>query len=81
MSPVAPLPPGRLVPHPARLSPATPGYDDILKAHESAMAAGRAAYIDPLTGLMVMTARNLWERGACCDSGCRHCPWLERPQE
>ncbi|MGH9869090.1 MAG: DUF5522 domain-containing protein [Candidatus Polarisedimenticolia bacterium] len=74
----APLPPDRVVPHPDRLPPGTPGYDHILKAHEKAMAAAQAAYVDPLTGLMVMTARYLWDRGSCCDSGCRHCPWLSR---
>lgn len=26
-------------------------------------------------GLVVFTARYLLERGYCCESGCRHCPW------
>ena len=25
--------------------------------------------------LMVFTAKYLRERGYCCESGCRHCPW------
>lgn len=26
-------------------------------------------------GLMVFTARYLRNRGYCCESGCRHCPY------
>ena len=26
-------------------------------------------------GLMVLTRRYLLNRGFCCDSGCRHCPY------
>lgn len=26
-------------------------------------------------GLMVLTRRYLVNRGYCCDSGCRHCPY------
>lgn len=26
-------------------------------------------------GLMVLTRKYLVERGQCCDSGCRHCPY------
>jgi hypothetical protein len=73
------LPPDRRLPHPARLSTDAPRREEILRRHEEAMALGRAMYADPATGLMVMTAQALWDRGACCDSGCRHCPYLERP--
>lgn len=45
------------------------------RLHAEAVAAGRASYRDPRTGLSVMTAAYLAERGFCCDSGCRHCPW------
>jgi hypothetical protein len=75
-----PLPPDRLIPHPDRLSAGSPRYDDILKAHQDAIASGRDLYRDPLTGLLVMTARFLWDRGSCCDTGCRHCPWVDRPR-
>ncbi len=40
------------------------------------MAAGLSTYLDPATGYAVMTAEYLAERNACCDSGCRHCPWI-----
>ncbi len=26
-------------------------------------------------GLMVLTRKYLLDRGKCCDSGCRHCPY------
>ena len=72
------LPDDRRLPHPARLSPERSDYDEIIAAHEAALAAGADSYIDPRTGYFVMTATFLWDRGTCCDSGCRHCPYLER---
>jgi Family of unknown function (DUF5522) len=74
----APLPDELRKPHPARLPPSTPGYDAILAAHEEAIVGHEPGYVDPETGLFVMTAAYLWERGECCDSGCRHCPYLPR---
>ena len=50
-------------PHPSRLPPGPPGRDAILRAHEAAMAAGDAGYLDPATGLFVLTAAYLAERG------------------
>jgi hypothetical protein len=43
--------------------------------HAAAIAANVPAYTDPITGHTVFTARFLAERGYCCDSGCRHCPY------
>ncbi|MGI8879863.1 MAG: DUF5522 domain-containing protein [Jatrophihabitans sp.] len=63
-------------PHPDRLAPGTPGRAAILAAHARAMADGDAGYPDPETGLFVLTAAFLAERGTCCDNGCRHCPYL-----
>jgi hypothetical protein len=63
-------------PHPARLPPTHPRYAEILAAHASAMAAGSALYRDPPTGLSVLTADYLAQRGTCCGSGCRHCPYV-----
>jgi hypothetical protein len=45
------------------------------EAHAAAVAAGEPGYLDPRTGLFVMTSRYLLERGTCCGSGCRHCPY------
>ncbi len=50
--------------------------DDIKKLHEKALRDRRDSYIDPDTGRQVMTEQYLWERGCCCGSGCRHCPYL-----
>ncbi|MCB9677493.1 MAG: hypothetical protein H6737_20460 [Alphaproteobacteria bacterium] len=49
--------------------------DRIRRAHDAAVATDRAGYLDPDTGLFVMTARTLSDRGYCCGNGCRHCPW------
>jgi hypothetical protein len=49
--------------------------DAITRAHDAAVAAGEPGYVDPETGLFVFTAVALAEKGACCDSGCRHCPY------
>ena len=38
-------------------------------------AAGEPGYADPDTGLFVFTSAYHLERGTCCDSGCRHCPY------
>lgn len=72
-----PLDPSRLVPHPGRLDPSRPDYVAVMEAHHRALTAGEPGYTDPGTGLFALTARTLWDRGACCGSGCRHCPWVE----
>ena len=74
-----PLEPARLLPHPARLDPDRPDYVAVMEAHHAALLAGQAGYPDPTSGLFALTARTLWDRGECCDSGCRHCPWVDRP--
>jgi hypothetical protein len=47
----------------------------VVRAHDEAVARGDDGYFDPDTGLFVMTATYLTERGYCCGSGCRHCPY------
>ncbi|HVV75906.1 MAG TPA: DUF5522 domain-containing protein [Mycobacteriales bacterium] len=49
----------------------------ILSAHGEALAADSAGYADPETGLFVLTAAYLAERGYCCEQGCRHCPYVD----
>ena len=63
-------------PHPSRLPPDHPRRADVLAAHARALDAGEAGYRDPATGLFVFTAGYLADRGTCCDSGCRHCPYV-----
>ena len=70
------LRPGHLdAPHPSRLSPRHRRYAEIQAAHAAAVAAGQPTYTDPATGYQVFTARDLADRGTCCDTGCRHCPY------
>jgi hypothetical protein len=63
-------------PHPGRLPPDHPRREEILTAHDAAMASGEPGYDDPITGLWVFTAAYLADRGYCCESGCRHCPYV-----
>lgn len=70
-----------LAPRPLTLPAATrvpveaPGRAEMLAAHASAMVRGEAGYIDPKSGLFVLTAQFLDGRGRCCERGCRHCPY------
>jgi len=63
-------------PDPERLPEHRPAREAMLAAHRAALASGAAGYIDPVTGLWVMTARYLAERGTCCHTYCRHCPYV-----
>jgi hypothetical protein len=63
-------------PHPRRLAANHPRYAEILSRHDGAVAARLPVYTDPTSGLSVFTAVFLAERGYCCDSGCRHCPYV-----
>jgi uncharacterized protein DUF5522 len=63
-------------PHRERLSPSEPGYLEIVRAHAAALERGAMFYVDPGSGLSVLTAGYLAARGHCCQSGCRHCPYL-----
>lgn len=63
-------------PHSSRLAPDHPSRPEILAAHRVALDAGAPGYLDPDTGLFVLTAAYLADRGACCTRGCRHCPYL-----
>jgi hypothetical protein len=71
----APLPAALLDPHPQRM-PASPA-NVVLAAHRRAVADGADGYVDPVSGLFSFTARYHWEKGACCELGCRHCPWID----
>jgi len=43
--------------------------------HEAACQRGERSYIDPDTGYMVFTRLAHLDRGKCCGSACRHCPF------
>ena len=63
-------------PHPSRLAVDHPRRPEILAAHAAALAVGQPGYLDPGTGLLVLTAGFLAGRGTCCTRGCRHCPYV-----
>jgi hypothetical protein len=73
--PTGPLPAERRLPRTDRLDVDHPAYVPIVSRHEEALDAGRDTYHDPLTGFQVFTAAALWDRGECCGTGCRHCPY------
>jgi len=64
------------LPHVDRLPADHPAYAEILRAHDEALRVRADTYVDPETGLLVLTAGYLARRGFCCESGCRHCPYL-----
>jgi len=49
--------------------------DEVRRRHQAAVDANEVRYRDPLTGLSVFTSVFLKDKGYCCGSGCRHCPW------
>jgi hypothetical protein len=63
-------------PHPDRLSPDNPTYAEIIQAHSEALRSCADSYVDPGSRLTVLTAGFLARRGYCCESGCRHCPYV-----
>lgn len=46
---------------------------DVPDAPPKTFVEGIHFYFDD--GLMVLTRKYLLDRGHCCDSGCRHCPY------
>lgn len=59
----------------ARLSKSHPHYEEIMKLHKEAIINKNDIYIDPETEYAVLTAEFLLNRGYCCETGCRHCPY------
>ncbi|XP_054432418.1 uncharacterized protein C1orf53 homolog [Pteronotus mesoamericanus] len=47
----------------------------IVELHAAACAAGQLSYVDPATGYLVLTRLAHAQRGRCCGSACRHCPY------
>lgn len=52
-----------------------PPTPQALAAHQLACERRELGYIDPSSGLFVMTSVALAQRTSCCGNGCRHCPW------
>jgi hypothetical protein len=61
----------------SRLGPDAVNRDESLGAHSAALATGEPGYVDPGSGLFVLSAQYLASRGYCCEQGCRHCPYVE----
>lgn len=61
----------------SRLAPDHPLRREILDRHEAALLAGHPTYLDPASGYAVFTSRYLADRGHCCGSACRHCPYVD----
>ena len=51
------------------------GATDIWTLHARACERKETFYTDPATGYKVFTAYAALQRGRCCGSGCRHCPY------
>ncbi|KAL3902600.1 MAG: hypothetical protein SGARI_005756, partial [Bacillariaceae sp.] len=49
--------------------------DGFAKVHRIACEKGELTYTDAVTGFMVFTELAHKQRGKCCGSGCRHCPY------
>jgi hypothetical protein len=45
------------------------------KLHDQAIKEGKLTYVDPATGYTVFTELFHLNRGTCCGSKCRHCPY------
>ena len=63
------------VPLARRYSSRQRSFAEGMARHAAAIAASLPAYTDPVTGNTVFTATFLADRGYCCESGCRHCPY------
>ena len=63
-------------PHPRRLAPTHPRFDEIVELHDAALTGRLPIYVDPVSGFSVFTADFLSGRDYCCESGCRHCPFV-----
>ncbi len=62
-------------PAPDRLHGGSSSFDSVMAEHDASIAAGADGYLDPRTRYFVFNAGYLKDRGTCCDSNCRHCPY------
>lgn len=66
-----------LLPSELRLPKTHPYYKEIIELHRQACTNDEAFYLDPQSGYVVFTANYLLQKGICCGSLCRHCPFTE----
>jgi hypothetical protein len=74
------VPVDRRAPLTSRVDPERSDHTAIVAAHERSLALDEGGYADPSTGFFVFDAQALWDRGTCCSSGCRHCPYEDGPR-
>ncbi|XP_039870973.1 uncharacterized protein C1orf53 homolog isoform X2 [Simochromis diagramma] len=60
---------------PASAGKFTEGEMAIHRIHRLACAAKKQMYVDPSSGYKVFTEYAHLQRGKCCGSACRHCPY------
>ncbi|XP_067893799.1 uncharacterized protein C1orf53 homolog [Heterodontus francisci] len=48
---------------------------EIAASHRQACEAAQQTYVDPESGYLVFTRLAHLQRGKCCGSACRHCPY------
>ncbi|CAB1420361.1 unnamed protein product [Pleuronectes platessa] len=48
---------------------------DVHRVHREACEAKKQLYVDPSSGYKVFTEYAHLQRGKCCGSACRHCPY------
>ncbi len=59
----------------SKLDKSFTNYEEIMILHKNAIDKDELTYTDPETGYEVFTAATLLDKGFCCGSGCRHCPY------
>jgi ATP-binding cassette subfamily B (MDR/TAP) protein 1 len=67
----APVHPGETAADPA----AENDMEDFVSIHDRACAKQETFYVDPASRYRVFTEYAHLQRGKCCGSGCRHCPY------
>ncbi len=70
--------PRAFVPSAKRFNYTDPNAQARLELYLESLEAGSDFYFDVPSGFLVMTALKHIKRGFCCNSGCRHCPYIER---
>ena len=70
--------PGAFVPSKDRFNYSDPNAKARLEAYLDSLERGSDFYFDVPSGFLVMNALKHIKRGDCCNSGCRHCPYVPR---
>ena len=65
----------RFTPPSSRFTTSKASKPTLEKLHQKACEKKQLYYIDPNSGLKVMTSYLHQKRGTCCQSQCRHCPY------